>query len=86
MHLIHNYISEKEDSAKEKMEAQNILGNINESALFEIKVQNVTEGMLPCHAKTLKSLPYDNALSVVNLIMSLNTEINPSSNYRGILL
>ena len=50
--------------------------------VFDIKVQNVTEGMLPCHARTLKELPYDNSLTIVNFIMSLNTEINPSSNYR----
>ena len=64
------------------MEARNILGNTNESSLFDIEVQNVMEGMLPCHAKTLKGLPYDNALTFVNFILSLNTEIIPSSNYR----
>ena len=82
MHVIHNYIAEKGKSVKENMEAQNILGTINESAFFDIEVQKVTEGMLPCHAKSLKGLPYDNALTVVNFILSLITEINPSSNYR----
>jgi integrase/recombinase XerD len=82
IHIIHNYIAEKSNSGKLKMDARNILGNNNESALFDIKVQNVMEGTLPCYAKTLRELPYDNAMTIVNFIMSLNTEINPSSNYR----
>lgn len=38
--------------------------------------------MLPCYAKTLKELPYENALTIVNFVTALNTEINPSSSYR----
>ena len=38
--------------------------------------------MIPYYAKTLKKLPYANAQAIVNFVMTLNTEINPSKNYR----
>ena len=56
MHIIPNYIPEKGKSVNQKMKAENILGDDNESAVFDIKVQNVTEGMLPCYARTLKRI------------------------------
>jgi hypothetical protein len=82
IHTIHKNKPEKANSVKEKIEAQNILENTNESSLFDIEVQNVAEGKLPCYGRTLKESAYDNSLTIVNFIMSLNTEIIPSSNYR----
>ena len=54
----------------------------DKDALFDIKIDTITEGLLPCYAKRLSQLQYDNALNIVNFIMSLNTELNPSQNYR----
>jgi hypothetical protein len=41
--------------------------------------------MIPYFAKTLKKLPYVNAQAIVNFVMALNTEINPSRNYRTVV-
>jgi hypothetical protein len=54
----------------------------DKDALFDIKVSTITEGLLPCYARRLSQLPHDNALNIINFIMSLNTELNPSQNYR----
>lgn len=66
-----NVLESKSESKKE-----------DKDALFDIKIGTITEGLLPCYAKKLSQLPYDNALNIVNFIMSLNTELNPSQNYR----
>lgn len=65
------------ESRSERKEEDN-----DKDALFDIKIGTITEGLLPCYAKRLSQLPHDNALSIVNFIMSLNTELNPSINYR----
>jgi integrase len=90
MGLIHTYIAEKSNSAKgNKMRTRNVLAKSkhddtqNLDALFDIRVDNITEGMIPYFTKTIKKLPYANAQSIVNFVMSLNTEINPSKNYRA---
>ena len=54
----------------------------NQNALFDMRVNTITEGLHSYVAKTLKQLPYENASAIVNFIMSVNTEINPSANYR----
>jgi hypothetical protein len=89
MGLIHTYITEKSTSAKgNKMRTGNVLaksksdGTQNQDALFDMRVDIITEGMIPYFAKTLKKLPYENAQTIVNFVMALNTEINPSKNYR----
>ena len=51
-------------------------------SLFDMRVDIITEGMIPYYTKTLKKLPYTNAKAIVNFVMALNTEINPSRNYR----
>jgi hypothetical protein len=38
--------------------------------------------MIPYYTKTLKKLPYANVQAIVKFVMTLNTEINPSKNYR----
>jgi hypothetical protein len=89
MGLIHTYIAEKSTSAKgNKMKTGNALAKSksydtqNQDALFDMRVDTITEGMIPYYTKTLKKLPYANAQAIVNFVMALNTEINPSTNYR----
>jgi hypothetical protein len=86
--ILHTYINEIATPVKVKLRTENILRTEqnNDDALFDIKVNNVTEGMIPYFAKTLKELPYENALTIINFIMSLNTEINPSTNYRTTII
>jgi septum formation topological specificity factor MinE len=82
MGLIHTYITEKSTSAKgNKMRTKNVLAKSkhddtqNLDALFDMRVDIITEGMIPYYTKTLKKLPYANAQSIVNFVMALNTEI-----------
>ena len=89
MGLIHTYIAEKSTSAKgNKMKTGNALAKSksydtqNQDALFDMRVDTITEGMIPYYTKTLKKLPYANAQAIVKFVMTLNTEINPSKNYR----
>jgi hypothetical protein len=69
--------------------SSNVLESKSESkeedkdALFDIKVGTITEELLPCYARRLSQLPHDNTLNILNFIMSLNIELNPSINYRG---
>lgn len=89
--IIHTYIEQKSTSVKVKekmmMKTRNVLkSKQNDDALFDMKVNNVTERMIPYFAKTLKELPYENSLTIVNFVMSLNTEINPSTNYRTTII
>jgi integrase/recombinase XerD len=89
MGLIHTYITEKSTSAKgNKMRTRNVLtkskhdDNQNSNALFDMRVDTITEGIIPYYAKTLRNLSYENAQTIVNFVMALNSEINPSKNYR----
>ncbi|HKG89669.1 MAG TPA: zinc ribbon domain-containing protein [Nitrososphaeraceae archaeon] len=87
MNTIHDYISEKITSTKrKKMKTSNAIARNNQqdnqNALFDMRVNTITEGLHSYVAKTLKQLPYENASAIVNFIMSVNTEINPSANYR----
>jgi hypothetical protein len=89
MGIIHTYITQKSTSAKgNKMKTRNVWAKNkqqeyqNQDAIFDMRVDTITEGMIPYFAKTLKKLPYANAQAIVNFVMALNTEINPSRNYR----
>jgi hypothetical protein len=82
MGLIHTYIAEKSTSAKgNKMKTGNALAKSksydtqNQDALFDMRVDTITEGMIPYYTKTLKKLPYANAQAIVKFVMALNTEI-----------
>lgn len=51
--------------------------------IFDRKVEVATEGLLPYFSRTLyNKIPQENALTIANYIISMKTEINPSSNYR----
>jgi integrase/recombinase XerD len=86
--ILHTYIDENATPVKAKLKTSNIIRTKqnNDDALFDIKVNNVTEGMIPYFVKTLKGLPYENSLMIANFVMSLNTEINPSTNYRTTII
>jgi hypothetical protein len=89
MGLIHTYINKKSTSVKRtEMKTRHALTKINQQenqnqdALFDMRVDTITEGMIPYFTKTIKKLSYENAQTIVSFVMALNTEINPSKNYR----
>lgn len=49
---------------------------------FDRRVENVTEGLNPDCYKQFYQIPYNNAITVADYILSLKSEINPSNNYR----
>jgi hypothetical protein len=50
--------------------------------LFDRKVENATEGLKPICYKQFYKIPYNNAVTVANYILSMKSEINPADNYR----
>ena len=87
--ISHTYIEQETTpvSVEDIMKTRNVFGaKENNDALFDIKISTVTEGMIPYFAKTIKGLPYENSLTIVNFVMSLNTEINPSTNYKTTII
>ena len=51
-------------------------------ALFDRKIGLATEGLQPFLVSRLKRLPQENALTLVDYIISMKNEINLSDNYR----
>jgi hypothetical protein len=56
----------------------------NADALFDRKIQLITEGIDTFFNSKLKELTHDNALTIVNYILSMKNEINLSDNYRRV--
>lgn len=54
----------------------------NNDAIFDQKIDLITEGIDSFMASNLRELPKDNALTIVNYILSMKSEINLSDNYR----
>jgi integrase len=55
----------------------------NKSPLFDRKIETATEGLILHFSRTLYyKLPSENALTIANYVISMQTEINPSLNYR----
>ena len=54
----------------------------NNDALLDIKIDLITEGIDLFFASKLRELPKDNALTIVNYILSMKNEINLSDGYR----
>jgi hypothetical protein len=50
--------------------------------LFDRKVDLITEGIDPFYVSMLRELSQDNALTIVNYILSMKNEIDLSDNYR----
>lgn len=55
---------------------------INEQILFERKLETVTEGLTGEYHNLFNILSKEDALTLMDYIISLKTEINPSDNYR----
>ena len=55
-------------------------------ALFDRKVDLIIEGIDPFYNSMLRELPQDNALTIVNYILSMKNEINLSDNYRKLYI
>ena len=54
----------------------------NDSLLFERKLETVTEGLTREYHNLFNILSKEDALTLMDYIISLKTEINPSDNYR----
>ncbi|HEU4822290.1 MAG TPA: hypothetical protein VFS97_02590 [Nitrososphaeraceae archaeon] len=54
----------------------------NNDALLDRKIDLITEGIDLFFASKLRGLPKDNALTIVNYILSMKNEINLSNGYR----
>jgi hypothetical protein len=54
----------------------------NNDALFDRKIDLITEGIDLFFASKLRGMPKDNALTIVNYIVSMKNEINLSDGYR----
>jgi hypothetical protein len=49
---------------------------------FDRKIENVTEGLVAECSNALHKISHENALTIINYIMSMKVELNPSDNYR----
>ncbi len=59
--------------------------NYNTNIFLDRKIEDVTAGLRPSFSKALyeiSSSSEENALTIVNYILAMKTEINPSDNYR----
>ncbi|HEY9385849.1 MAG TPA: site-specific integrase [Nitrososphaeraceae archaeon] len=75
MKPISTILRAREEKGKEKVSKNN--------PIFDRRIEIATEGLLPYFSRTLyHKLPYENALTIANYIISMKTEINPSLNYR----
>lgn len=56
---------------------------IERDIIFERKIKLATEGLFKRYFKLLSKLqPKQNAIAIADFIISLNTEINPSTNHK----
>jgi integrase len=62
--------------------SNNISAVPNSNALFDRKIDLITEGIDPFFGSKLRELSVDNALTIVNYILSMRNEINLSNGYR----
>ncbi len=57
----------------------------NTNIFLDRKIEDITAGLRPYFSKTLykiSSSSEENALTIVNYVLAMKTEINPSDNYR----
>jgi integrase len=62
--------------------SNNIFTVPNSDALFDRKIDLITEGIEPFFGSRLRELSEDNALTIANYILSMKNEINLSDGYR----
>jgi hypothetical protein len=58
-----------------------VIAPVND-AIIDQRIDLITEGIDPFMASNLRKLPKDNALTIVDYILSMKSEINLSDNYR----
>jgi integrase len=82
-------ISATTKAVKEDTNNSNIINegryNYNANIFLDRNIEDVTAGLPPSFSKALyeiSSSSEENALSIVNYILAMKTEINPSDNYR----
>jgi len=59
--------------------------NYSANIFLDRKIEDVTAGLRPSFSKALYKISFsseENALTIVNYILAMKTEINPSDNYR----
>src|ERR687892_1397078 len=54
--------------------------------LFDIKIESIVRGLTPDCKKTLQKISKENALTIIEYIISMQTEINLSSHYQKDLI
>jgi integrase len=54
----------------------------NDDALFDRKIDLITEGIVPYFASRLRELSKNNALTIIDYVLSMKNEINLSDGYR----
>jgi hypothetical protein len=62
------------------------LGSALSDPLLERKIDMITEGVDPFVIKKLRNLSKENAITITNFLLAINTETNPSNGYRQQLL
>ena len=55
---------------------------LNDDALFDRKIDLITEGISPYFASKLRELSKNNALTIIDYVLSMKNEINLSEGYR----
>jgi integrase len=60
----------------------NTIVSSNNDTLFDRKIGIITEGLQPFFTFMLKDLPQENALTIVDYIISMKNEVNLSDHYR----
>jgi hypothetical protein len=82
-------ISATTKAVKEDTNISNIINegryNYNTNIFLDRNIDDVTAGLPPSFSKALyeiSSSSEENALTIVNYILAMKTEINPSDNYR----
>ena len=60
----------------------NIVCIYEDDPIFERKIENATAGLKPACKKILKRVSKTNAVIIADYITSMQTEMNPSDNYK----
>ena len=64
----------------------NITCVYEDDPLFERKIENATAGLKPACKKILKRVSKTNAVIIADYIISMQTEINPSNDYKKAII
>jgi hypothetical protein len=70
------------ENGQEQRRRQKTETTIEARPLFERKIGEVTTGLRPEYSRLLYNIPFQNALSIADYILSMKTEVNLSDNYR----